>query len=355
MIHAGVTLHRLVKTRSHIAYGSLRLRQFNQLSPQIVRTHDMGKMSHLPDTAEFRKSASILPSLALFISNRCGISLAEIQTLAGEGRLRIEGGPEISAKLLKSRRAYNAFSTQSEKFQLRNEAGQWVPAALRSAHRCYILYNRPVDVSPIPEIGNPQSWVHQIPAQDSSTLYAPFPVELIRYPHTSGLTIITSDLHWQRYLSVEHAGIGSRVLFRCLPGCPREVATQVASNMREAYRPVDGAEFTFRHVSNAFDASLLGTLDGNRLEGDVGRHPMPAQFAFTVDGTYFPSAGHHLAHRALQQIDQITMLSREGVELHCTGLAVGEYRYMTAAEVEHFERAILRIKAHLVCGHLRNA
>eukprot|EP00009_Paramoeba_aestuarina_P016132 CAMPEP_0201535790 /NCGR_PEP_ID=MMETSP0161_2-20130828/60035_1 /ASSEMBLY_ACC=CAM_ASM_000251 /TAXON_ID=180227 /ORGANISM="Neoparamoeba aestuarina, Strain SoJaBio B1-5/56/2" /LENGTH=73 /DNA_ID=CAMNT_0047941149 /DNA_START=52 /DNA_END=269 /DNA_ORIENTATION=- len=63
------------------------------------------------------------------------------------------------------------------------------------------------------------------------------------------------------------------------------------------------------------------------------------QYAFTVDATSYPASNNRIIHRALRHVDQISILSREGFDLRSTKLAVGEYRYMTASEIEHFERA----------------
>ena len=348
MLHSTAFTLRIIRKKTNITYGSLRIKR--TIPPKTLNDYNRGTLQPSPSTKLFLQSASHYPSLAMHLSTKSGMSTNELMDLSEEGKLRFTSGDLVEAQDLDRRRFYADCEEKKDLIECCNDAGEWVPITLRSAHRFYMIYNRPPDISARTSLRIPESWVHQIPALNSSSMYAPFPKELLGYPHTSGLTILTSDLQWQKYLSVDHAGLGTQVLFNCLPGCPRDVAEATASNLRKAYRPFENTDFTFYRVSNVFDASLIDAARGDRIAGNGNP---AAQYAFTVEATYFPNVKHKLVHAALKEIDNITVMCREGIDLLSTGIEMGDYRHMTAQEIEHIERAIMRIKAHVVCGHLR--
>ena len=342
----------LIRQRKYLTRGSLRIKR--HVPSSVMNDHNRGVLKASPAMKSFLQTASHFASLSIYLSTKSGMSTEELEALAADGKLRYTSGDSIEPASLSKRHLYAESYGKENEIECCNESGEWVPLTLRSAHRFYMLYNRPPDVSPKPNPRLPESWVHQIPTSSTSSVYAPFPKELINYPNTSGLTILTSDLQWQKYLSMDHAGLGTQVLFHCLPGCPQDVAENTANSIRRAYAPFHNTEFTFYRVSKIFDSSLIYAPQGDRLaSGSDAAEQHVVQYAFTVDATYFPPAQSSAVQSALKEIDNITVMSREGLDLLGTGVNMGDYRHMTAREITHVERAIMRIKAHLVCGHLR--
>jgi hypothetical protein len=372
------------------------------LPAKALHPHGLSKKDHKRSSAGLLKgkaqqAVSVMPSIALYLSQMCGVSLLESVALVRARRLYAGGQPLQGTRALEVQ-VPSRFISQLD-LEIVTLHGLRVPALERRHHRYYGLHHLVKGAEPTADEASAKSfflpirklettsdlprprWAESEAVQQYASVpnfqRPPFYADgldqssspvLIRAPGMrptmSGLAILTNDVSMPMHFAAVfgHSGTFVSLLRR---GTPEDLATRLVTELTTALQHVrspmlgdSAASFAVELLqlpesqctANALlDSGLVGGVDGSPTSSKED----PLRTVVKIDATYLPKKARALLRDVAPEFTKVTRCG--GFHLAGCGLPLKCTRRMTDSEVETLFADERRRKTLRVVGQLRDS